>query len=133
MATVSEQVRRGERPEHVRHTELGKPVTFLEAIREALWEGLERDEDTLILGEDVGVYGGAFKVTAGFIDTFGPDRIIDTPISEAGFTGLAAGAVHIELCPLVEMLFMDSIAGDYEDHSNTIHVIHLRIIESRDI
>src|SRR5690625_1426115 len=120
MATVSEQVRRGERPEHVRHTELGKPVTFLEAIREALWEELERDEDTLILGEDVGVYGGAFKVTAGFIDTFGPDRIIDTPISEAGFTGLAAGAAHMGLRPIVEMQFMDFIACAYEPLTNYI-------------
>src|SRR5690625_5408447 len=89
-------------------------------IHADLWEEPERDEDTLILGEDVGVYGGAFKVTAGFIDTFGPDRIIDTPISEAGFTGLAAGAAHMGLRPIVEVPFMDFIACSYETQTSYI-------------
>lgn len=119
MATVTEQVR-GERPEHVRHTELGKPVTFLEAIREALWEELERDEDVFLLGEDIGSYGGAFKMTDGFLAAFGEDRIIDTPISEAGFTGMAAGAAHMGLRPVVEMQFMDFIACAYEPLTNYI-------------
>jgi 2-oxoisovalerate dehydrogenase E1 component beta subunit len=120
MATVSEQVRRGERPEHVRHTEQGKPVTFLEAIREALWEELERDEAVFLLGEDTGVYGGAFKMTAGFLEAFGAERVIDTPISEAGFTGVAAGAAQMGLRPVVEMQFMDFIACAYEPLTNYV-------------
>jgi 2-oxoisovalerate dehydrogenase E1 component beta subunit len=120
MATVSEQVRRGERPEHVRHTEQGKPVTFLEAIREALWEELERDEAVFLLGEDIGVYGGAFKMTAGFLEAFGAERVIDTPISEAGFTGVAAGAAQMGLRPVVEMQFMDFIACAYEPLTNYV-------------
>lgn len=121
MATVTEQSRRPrERPEHVRNTELGKPVTFLEAIREALWEEMERDPDVLLLGEDIGAYGGAFKMTEGFLEAFGPDRVIDTPISEAGFTGAAAGAAHMGLRPVVEMQFMDFVSCAYEPLTNYI-------------
>ena len=58
------------------------PVTYLEAIRQGIWEEMERDQDVFILGEDVGVYGGAFKLTEGMIDRFGEERVIDTPISE---------------------------------------------------
>ena len=109
-----------EKPEHVRHTELGRPVTLLEAIREALWEEMERDSDVLLLGEDIGVYGGAFKVTDGFLDWFGPERVLDTPISEAGFTGVAAGAAHMGLRPVVEMQFMDFVSCAYEPITNYI-------------
>jgi pyruvate/2-oxoglutarate/acetoin dehydrogenase E1 component len=110
----------GQRPDHVRNTELGKPVTMLEAIREALWEELERDQSVIVMGEDIGQYGGAFKVTDGFIDHFGQDRIIDTPISEAGFTGAAAGAAHMGLRPVVEMQFMDFVSCAYEPLTNYI-------------
>jgi pyruvate/2-oxoglutarate/acetoin dehydrogenase E1 component len=79
------------RPDHVRQTERGEAVTMLEAIREALWEELERDPDVFIMGEDIGAYGGAFKVTDGFLDRFGAERVVDTPISEAGFTGAGGG------------------------------------------
>lgn len=121
MATVTEQSRRPyERPDHVRSTEFGKPVTFLEAIREALWEEMERDPDVFLLGEDIGAYGGAFKMTEGFLDTFGADRVIDTPISEAGFTGAAAGAAHMGLRPVVEMQFMDFVSCAYEPLTNYI-------------
>jgi pyruvate/2-oxoglutarate/acetoin dehydrogenase E1 component len=109
-----------ERPDHVRNTELGKPVTLLEAIREALWEELERDPDVFLMGEDIGAYGGAFKVTDGFLEAFGPDRIIDTPISEAGFTGAAAGAAHMGMRPVVEMQFMDFVSCAYEPLTNYI-------------
>lgn len=119
MATVTDQVERV-RPEQVRYTELGKPVTFLEAIREALWEEMERDGDVFLMGEDIGVYGGAFKMTDGFLDAFGADRVIDTPISEAGFTGVAAGAAQMGLRPVVEMQFMDFIACAYEPLTNYI-------------
>ncbi|HEX7118582.1 MAG TPA: alpha-ketoacid dehydrogenase subunit beta [Longimicrobiales bacterium] len=121
MATATKQAKRGrERPEHVRHTEQGKPVTFLEAIREALWEEMERDDAVFLLGEDIGVYGGAFKMTDGFLEYFGEDRVIDTPISEAGFTGAAAGAAHMGLRPVVEMQFMDFVSCAYEPLTNYI-------------
>lgn len=108
------------KPEHVRHTEEGRAVTMLEAIREALWEELERDPDVFLMGEDIGVYGGAFKVTEGFVDFFGPNRVIDTPISEAGFTGAAAGAAHMGMRPVVEMQFMDFVSCAYEPLTNYI-------------
>jgi 2-oxoisovalerate dehydrogenase E1 component beta subunit len=119
MATVTYQGP-GKRPEHVRHTYLRKPVTFLEAIREALWEEMERDENVFLLGEDIGAYGGAFKMTDGFLAGFGTDRVIDTPISEAGFTGVAAGAAQMGLRPVVEMQFMDFISCAYEPLTNYI-------------
>ncbi|HUG39057.1 MAG TPA: alpha-ketoacid dehydrogenase subunit beta [Longimicrobiales bacterium] len=110
----------GGRPDHVRQTERGEPVTMLEAIREALWEEMERDPDVFILGEDIATYGGAFKVTDGFVDHFGEDRVLDTPISEAGFTGAAAGAAHMGLRPVVEMQFMDFVSCAYEPLTNYI-------------
>jgi 2-oxoisovalerate dehydrogenase E1 component beta subunit len=111
---------RSEKPENLRNSEQGKPVTMLEAIREALWEELERDPDTFMMGEDIGVYGGAFKVTDGFTQHFGTDRIIDTPISESGFTGAAAGAAHVGMRPIVEMQFMDFVSCAYEPLTNYI-------------
>jgi pyruvate/2-oxoglutarate/acetoin dehydrogenase E1 component len=119
MATASEDIVE-ERPEHVRGTERGKPVTMLEAIREALWEEMERDPAVFLLGEDIGQYGGAFKVTDGFIGFFGEHRVIDTPISEAGFTGAAAGAAHMGMRPVVEMQFMDFVSCAYEPLTNYI-------------
>lgn len=119
MATVTAKQQQ-EKPEHVRNTELGKPVTFLEAIREALWEEMEREPSVFIMGEDIGIYGGAFKVTEGFIEHFGTDRVVDTPISEAGFTGAAAGAAHMGMRPVVEMQFMDFVSCAYEPLTNYI-------------
>jgi 2-oxoisovalerate dehydrogenase E1 component beta subunit len=107
-------------PEHVTRTRLGEPVTFLEAISEALWEELERDPAVFLMGEDIGTYGGAFKVTRGFLEAFGEDRVIDTPISEGGFTGAAAGAAHMGLRPVVEMQFMDFISPAYDVLTNYI-------------
>lgn len=115
MATVVK-----EKPEHLRQTEEGKPVTMLEAIREALWEEMERDPNVFIMGEDIGIYGGAFKMTEGFIEHFTDQRIIDTPISEAGFTGAAAGAAHMGMRPVVEMQFMDFVSCAYEPLTNYI-------------
>lgn len=107
-------------PAQVTRTREGKPATVLEAIAEALWEEMERDERVFLLGEDIGAYGGAFKVTRGFIDRFGPARVIDTPISEGGFTGAAAGAAHMGLRPVVEMQFMDFISPAYDVLTNYI-------------
>ena len=108
----------GEKPEHVGKTDRGEPVTLLEAISEALWEEMERDERVFLMGEDIGVYGGAFKVTRGFLERFGEERVIDTPISEAGFTGAAAGAAHMGLRPVVEMQFMDFVSPAYDIITN---------------
>jgi 2-oxoisovalerate dehydrogenase E1 component beta subunit len=119
-ATPPRTVAGREKPEHLRHTELGRPATMLEAIREALWEEMERDPAVFLMGEDIGVYGGAFKVTDGFLAAFGEDRVIDTPISEAGFTGAAAGAAHMGLRPVVEMQFMDFVSCAYEPLTNYI-------------
>src|ERR671925_2008824 len=91
MATARETIPRA-KPEHVRSTELGKPVTLLEAIREALWEEMERDPAVFLLGEDIGVYGGAFKVTEGFLDHFGAERVMDTPIAEETIVGMSIGS-----------------------------------------
>ncbi|HET7276174.1 MAG TPA: alpha-ketoacid dehydrogenase subunit beta [Longimicrobiaceae bacterium] len=115
MATATET-----KPEHVRLTEEGKPVTFLEAIREGIWEEMERDDTTFLLGEDIGAYGGAFKVTDGMQARFGELRVIDTPISEIGFTGAAAGAAHMGMRPIVEMQFIDFISCAYDMITNYI-------------
>ncbi len=109
-----------DRPEQVSRTTQRQPATFLEAVAEALWEEMERDESVFLMGEDIGVYGGAFKVTRGFRSHFGPQRVVDTPISEAGFTGAAAGAAHMGLRPVVEMQFMDFISPAYDIITNYI-------------
>ncbi|MCX7591543.1 MAG: alpha-ketoacid dehydrogenase subunit beta [Kiritimatiellae bacterium] len=84
-------------------------MTTTEALREALREELLRDERIILLGEDIGLYGGAFGVTRGLIQEFGPDRIINTPISESSFVGVAIGAAVAGLRPVVEIMFMDFI------------------------
>ncbi len=93
-------------------------ITYLEAIRQAMWDEMERDERVVLLGEDVGLYGGAFKVTAGFLEKFGSERIIDTPISEEGFTGVAIGAAFNGLRPIVEFQFIDFIANAFNMVTN---------------
>jgi pyruvate/2-oxoglutarate/acetoin dehydrogenase E1 component len=115
MATVM-----NEKPENVRLTEQGKPVTFLEAIREGIWEEMERDERVFLMGEDIGSYGGAFKVTEGMQARFGELRVLDTPISEIGFTGAAAGAAHMGMRPVVEMQFIDFISCAYDMITNYV-------------
>ena len=107
-------------PEHLAKTRNGEPVTLLEAISEALFEEMERDERVFLMGEDIGVYGGAFKVTRGFLERFGPNRVIDTPIAEGGFTGAAAGAAHMGMRPVVEIQFMDFISPAYDVITNYI-------------
>jgi pyruvate/2-oxoglutarate/acetoin dehydrogenase E1 component len=81
---------------------------------------MERDERVFLLGEDIGAYGGAFKVTRGFIEHFGERRVVDTPISEGGFTGAAAGAAHMGLRPVVEMQFMDFASPAYDVITNYV-------------
>lgn len=91
-----------------------RETTYVEAIREAMWEEMKTDADVFVLGEDVGVYGGAFKATEGFLQEFGPDRVIDTPISEAAIVGAAIGAAHMGLKPIAEMQFIDFIAPAFD-------------------
>ncbi len=107
-------------PEHLTKTSRGEPVTFLEAVSEALFEEMGRDERVFLMGEDIGTYGGAFKVTRGFLEHFGTRRVIDTPIVEGGFTGAAAGAAHMGLRPVVEIQFMDFISPAYDVITNYI-------------
>ena len=94
------------------------PVTYLEAIREALREEMVRDPRVFLLGEDIGAYGGAFKVTEGLFDQFGPDRVIDTPISEAAITGAAIGAAMMGMRPVAEMQFIDFISCGFNMLTN---------------
>jgi pyruvate/2-oxoglutarate/acetoin dehydrogenase E1 component len=84
-----------------------RELTYLEAVREALWQEMERDERVFVIGEDVGVYGGAFGVTRGMVEQFGPQRIIDTPISEYGIAGAITGAALTGMRPVGEIMFMD--------------------------
>lgn len=91
-----------------------RTLTGREAVREALTEEMKRDEKVFLLGEDIGVYGGAFGVTAGMIDEFGEKRVRDTPISEAAIAGAAVGASLVGMRPVAEIMFMDfiTIASD---------------------
>lgn len=89
-------------------------ITLLEAVSRALADALREDPRVFLIGEDLGRYGGAFRVTAGFLDTFGPDRIVDTPISESGFTGAAIGAAMMGLRPVVEFQFIDFMANAFD-------------------
>ena len=93
-------------------------TTYLEAIREGLWEEMERDPDVFLLGEDIGVYGGAFKVTAGFLEHFGSRRVVDTPISEGGIVGAAIGSSLMGLRPVAEMQFADFISCGFDQIVN---------------
>jgi len=84
-------------------------MTYLEAIADALRTEMKRDESVFMIGEDIGTYGGAFKLTKGFLDEFGPKRVIDAPISEAAIIGAAIGASLNGMRPVAEMQFMDFV------------------------
>jgi 2-oxoisovalerate dehydrogenase E1 component beta subunit len=101
-------------------------VTYLEAIRQALWDEMEQDERVFMLGQDIGTYGGAFRVTAGFLDRFGPERIVDTPISESAMIGCAIGASMMGLLPVVEMQFIDFISCGFNQIINFAAPSHYR-------
>jgi 2-oxoisovalerate dehydrogenase E1 component beta subunit len=101
-------------------------VTYLEALRQGMWEEMERDENVFILGEDIGAYGGAFKVTDGFQKKFGEARVIDTPIAEAAIVGAAAGAAHMGLRPIAEMQFIDFISCAYDMLTNYVATARYR-------
>jgi 2-oxoisovalerate dehydrogenase E1 component beta subunit len=94
------------------------PTTYLEAIRQGLFEEMERDESVFLIGEDIGVYGGAFKVTAGILERFGERRVVDTPLSEAGLVGAAIGAALMGLRPVAEMQYIDFITCAFDQVVN---------------
>lgn len=100
--------------------------TLLDAIREGLSEEMERDDSVVLLGEDIGRFGGAFKATDGLLDRFGPGRVIDTPISEAGIVGAAAGMAHYGMRPVVEMQFIDFISCAYDMLTNYVATARYR-------
>jgi len=95
-----------------------REMTYLEAIRAALWEEMERDPSVFLLGEDIGVMGGAFGVTSGFHEHFGANRVIDTPISETAIVGVAVGAAAMGKRPVAEMQFMDFISCGFDQVVN---------------
>jgi 2-oxoisovalerate dehydrogenase E1 component beta subunit len=101
-------------------------VTYLDAVGQALMAEMEADDSVFLIGEDVGQFGGAFKVTKGFLDKFGERRVVDTPIAESGFTGLAAGAALNGLRPVVEYQFADFISCAFDQIINVIARHHYR-------
>ena len=101
-------------------------MTYLDAIRQGIWEEMERDPSVFLLGEDIGTYGGAFKVTAGMLEKFGEQRVIDTPISESAIVGAAVGAALMGLRPVAEMQFMDFISCGFDQIVNMAAKIHYR-------
>ena len=84
-------------------------ITYREAIRDAMVSEMRRDNTVFLMGEDIGTYGGAFGVSAGMLDEFGPERILETPISELAIVGAATGAAMVGMKPIAEMMFMDFI------------------------
>ncbi|HEX7418601.1 MAG TPA: alpha-ketoacid dehydrogenase subunit beta [Thermoanaerobaculia bacterium] len=89
-------------------------TTYIDAIRLAMIEEMDRDERVFLIGEDVGSYGGAFRTSAGIIERFGPGRVIDTPISEMAIVGAASGAALMGMRPIAEMQFIDFITCAYD-------------------
>jgi 2-oxoisovalerate dehydrogenase E1 component beta subunit len=93
-------------------------TTYLEAIRQAIWEEMEKDPSVFVLGEDIGTYGGAFKVTEGMLERFGDQRVIDTPIAEGAIVGAAIGAALMGMRPVAEMQFIDFISCAFDQLTN---------------
>src|SRR5918993_1467401 len=112
MSTATRKEHKSERPAR------GGVVTLVEAIRQGLWEEMERDPSIFLIGEDVGAYGGAFKVTDGLLGEFGEGRVIDTPISEAAIVGAACGAALMGMRPVAEFQFIDFISAGFDMLTN---------------
>src|SRR4029077_19451896 len=93
-------------------------MTYLEAISDTLREQLRADERVFVMGEDVGAFGGAFKVTEGFVEEFGEERVIDTPLAEAAIVGTAVGAAVVGMRPVCEMQFADFVACGFDQLVN---------------
>jgi len=101
-----------------------RELTFGEAVREAIAEEMRRDPRVVLLGEDVAEAGTAFKVLSGLVQEFGRERVVDTPISEAGFTGLGVGAAMTGLRPIVDIMFGDFLALVMDQLANQAGKIH---------
>src|ERR1700689_4219097 len=101
-------------------------MTYLQASPSALRDELRADERVLVMGEDIGVFGGAFKVTDGFFDEFGPERIMDTPLAEAAIIGTAIGAAVVGMRPVCEMQFSDFISCGFDQLVNVAGRMHYR-------
>src|SRR5918996_3969590 len=112
MSTVTKKEHKSARPER------GGQATLVEAIRQGIWEEMARDPSVFLIGEDVGAYGGAFKVTDGLLDEFGEGRVIDTPISEAAIVGAACGAALMGMRPVAEFQFIDFISPAFDMLTN---------------
>ncbi len=91
-----------------------REITYMEALREAMRQAMEKDDRVFLIGEDIGVYGGAFGVTAGLIDQFGSERVIDIPLSEAGMAGACVGAAVTGMRPIGEIQFSDFVVLSME-------------------
>lgn len=99
-------------------------ITYLEAIRQAMWQEMKRDDRVFLIGEDIGRYGGAFGVSHGMLDEFGPERIIETPISEPSIIGAAVGAAVVDMRPIVEIMFMDFTLMTLDQIANQAGKMH---------
>src|ERR1700760_3031690 len=101
-------------------------LTYLQAISAALRDELRADPNVILMGEDIGVFGGAFKVTDGFVDEFGTDRVMDTPLAESGIIGTAIGAAVVGMRPVCEMQFSDFISCGFDQLVNVAGKMHYR-------
>src|SRR5689334_12192995 len=97
---------------------MSRTMTYLEAISEGMREEMRRDPSVFLLGEDIGSYGGAFKVTKGFLEEFGEKRVIDTVLAEAAIVGAAAGAAIAGMRPVAEMQFADFVSNGFNQVVN---------------
>lgn len=102
-------------------------ITYLDAISQAIREEMRRDEAVFLLGEDVGAYGGAFKVSEGFLEEFGPERVIDTPMSEAAIIGSAVGSALMGMRPIAEMQYIDFITCGFDQIINMASKMYWRV------
>jgi pyruvate/2-oxoglutarate/acetoin dehydrogenase E1 component len=103
------------------------PLTYLQAISAALRDEMREDDRVLLMGEDIGVFGGAFKVTDGFFREFGPERVMDTPLAESGIIGTAVGAAVVGMRPVCEMQFSDFISCGFDQLVNVAGKMHYRM------
>src|SRR5216684_7119108 len=101
-----------------------RQLTMAEAVREALAEEMRRDSRVFVMGEDVAEAGTAFKVLSGLVQEFGPERVLDTPISEAGFTGIGVGAAMTGLRPVVDIMFGDFVGIIMDQMMNQAAKVH---------
>jgi 2-oxoisovalerate dehydrogenase E1 component beta subunit len=101
-------------------------MTYIDAISRGMWEEMERDASVFLLGEDIGVYGGAFKATKGFLDHFGEERVIDSVLSESAILGAATGAALVGMRPIVEMQFADFVTCGFNQLVTNAAKTHYR-------